>query len=237
NISPTPNPNSFLVALASAFGVSSSSVGDELELYNELSSYAATVSGGDREGDDETSPKVFATILLFDRNYNLVDAGWDQISATANQGSSTSKTFCAHDLITKEVTVKEPGYAYVFISNEHPTFVETYFDDLTITHTQSPIVAGSDYYPFGLVMDDRTITDEAYRYGYQGQYSEKNDSTGWNEFQLRMYDARFGRWLSVDPYGQFWSPYVGMGNIPHMGTDPDGGLCCGGGGAAIEIGM
>src|SRR5690606_26565696 len=53
--------------------------------------------------------------------------------------------------------------------------------------------------------------------------AQENDTTGWNEFQLRMYDARFGRWLSVDPYGQFASPYVGMGNAPNMGVDPDGG--------------
>jgi hypothetical protein len=39
-----------------------------------------------------------------------------------------------------------------------------------------------------------------------------------------MYDARFGRWLSVDPYGQYASPYIGMGNAPHMGVDPDGGF-------------
>ena len=32
------------------------------------------------------------------------------------------------------------------------------------------------------------------------------------------------RWLSPDPYGQFNSPYLGMGNKPHMGVDPDGGL-------------
>jgi hypothetical protein len=32
------------------------------------------------------------------------------------------------------------------------------------------------------------------------------------------------RWLSPDPYGQFSSPYLGMGNKPHMGVDPDGGL-------------
>jgi hypothetical protein len=31
------------------------------------------------------------------------------------------------------------------------------------------------------------------------------------------------RWLSADPYGQFNSPYVGMGNNPVMGVDPDGG--------------
>lgn len=96
-----------------------------------------------------------------------------------------------------------------------------------VTHEHSTVVAGSDYYPFGLPMDGREITDEPYRWGYQGQYAQENDSTGWNEFQLRMYDARFGRWLSPDPYGQFASPYLAMGNMPHMGTDPDGGLCCG----------
>jgi hypothetical protein len=39
-----------------------------------------------------------------------------------------------------------------------------------------------------------------------------------------MYDANVGRWLSPDPYGQFWSPYVGMGNDPINGVDPDGGF-------------
>jgi RHS repeat-associated protein len=76
-------------------------------------------------------------------------------------------------------------------------------------------------------MENREITREDYRYGYQGQYSEENKETGWNEFQLRMYDARIGRWLSPDPYGQFASPYLAMGNVPQLGSDPDGGWCCG----------
>jgi hypothetical protein len=31
------------------------------------------------------------------------------------------------------------------------------------------------------------------------------------------------RWMSPDPYGQFTSPYDGMGNNPVSGMDPDGG--------------
>ncbi len=72
-------------------------------------------------------------------------------------------------------------------------------------------------------MENREITREDYRYGYQGQYSEKDKETGWNAFELRMYDARIGRWTSKDPKGQFYSPYIGMGNNPVTGTDPDGG--------------
>ncbi len=42
-------------------------------------------------------------------------------------------------------------------------------------------------------------------------------------FELRLWDGRIGRWLSTDPYGQYASPYVGMGNNPISGIDPDGG--------------
>jgi RHS repeat-associated protein len=73
-------------------------------------------------------------------------------------------------------------------------------------------------------MDTRQISYENYRFGYQGQFAEKDSLTNWNAFQLRMYDARFGRWISPDPYGQFASPYVGMGNQPVSGVDSDGGL-------------
>ncbi|MEO0554168.1 MAG: LamG-like jellyroll fold domain-containing protein, partial [Bacteroidota bacterium] len=49
-----------------------------------------------------------------------------------------------------------------------------------------------------------------YRYGFQGEYSEEDSETGWNSFEARMYDPVIGRWRSVDPAGQYWSPYVGM---------------------------
>ncbi len=124
----------------------------------------------------------------------------------------------------REVTVTEAGYAYIFVSNENPEQVDVHFDDVKVTHIHSNIVAGADYYPFGLAMDGREIDDESYRWGYQGQFSEENETTGWNEFKLRNYEPRLGRWTSPDPYGQFASSYLGMGNAPHMGVDPDGGF-------------
>jgi RHS repeat-associated protein len=83
------------------------------------------------------------------------------------------------------------------------------------------ILQMTDYYPYGYTIV--TAGANGYRYGYQGQYAEKDGATGWNEFDLRMYDSRIGRWLSVDPKGEFYSPYVGMGNEPVSTTDPDGG--------------
>ncbi|MEO1049457.1 MAG: RHS repeat-associated core domain-containing protein [Bacteroidota bacterium] len=65
----------------------------------------------------------------------------------------------------------------------------------------------------------------AYRFGYQGQFAERDEKIGWNSFEARMYDARIGRWVSVDNYRQFHSPYVGMGNDPVKGYDRDGNWC------------
>jgi len=61
----------------------------------------------------------------------------------------------------------------------------------------------------------------SYRYAFQGQ--EKDVGTGKEAFQLRLWDARIGRWLTTDPAGQYASPYLGMGNNPVIGVDPDGG--------------
>ncbi|AZQ63926.1 hypothetical protein EI427_17345 [Flammeovirga pectinis] len=66
-------------------------------------------------------------------------------------------------------------------------------------------------------------TDRKYRYGYQGEFAEyEKDETEFNSFQARMYDPVIGRWMSVDPARQYASGYVGMGNNPVMGLDPDG---------------
>jgi RHS repeat-associated protein len=77
-----------------------------------------------------------------------------------------------------------------------------------------------DYYPFGMPMPDRNIVGD-YRYAFQGQ--ELDSETGMEAFQLRLWDGRIGRWLSPDPYGQYDSPYLGMGNNPIGMIDPDGG--------------
>jgi len=84
----------------------------------------------------------------------------------------------------------------------------------------------ADYYPFGEQINERSVFG-SYRYAFQGQ--EVDGETGMEAFQLRLWDGRLGRWLSPDPYGQYSSPYLGMGNNPIGIIDPDGGFaegCC-----------
>ncbi len=55
-------------------------------------------------------------------------------------------------------------------------------------------------------------------------------------FQLRLWDGRIGRWLNPDPYGQNYSPYMGMGNNPISMIDPDGGNCTDANGNSVPCG-
>jgi len=114
------------------------------------------------------------------------------------------------------------GNAYRYEMQDHLGNVRAVFVK-TSTGTADYVVF-RDYYPFGMEIGGRNYTDaQGYRYGYQGKYAEKDPETGWNAFELRMYDSRVGRWLSVDPEGQYQSPYVGMGNDPINRIDPNGG--------------
>lgn len=89
-------------------------------------------------------------------------------------------------------------------------------------NTPLAIVSTTDYYPFGMPMPNRNNGENSYRYAYQGQ--EKDPETGKEAFELRLWDARIGRWLTTDPAGQYASPYLGMGNNPVGLIDPDGGF-------------
>lgn len=84
------------------------------------------------------------------------------------------------------------------------------------------VLSYTDYYPHGSVMPGRHYeSSNGYRYDFQG--IEKDAELNWNNFELRMYDANLGRWMSPDPYREFHSPYLAMGNDPINRIDPDGG--------------
>jgi len=96
-----------------------------------------------------------------------------------------------------------------------------------VRHDRGRIIEENHYYAHGLKI--AAISSKAYgapnnNYGYQGDFSEMDDDLGWNDFELRSYDPQIGRFLQNDPYDQFASGYVGMGNDPVNGVDEDGGL-------------
>ncbi len=112
-----------------------------------------------------------------------------------------------------------------YVANESIGGGDVYFDDLRLEHVQGHVRESTDYYPFGGVLRrSRQEGHVPYRYGYQGDYAEQDPGTVRNSFELREYDSRIGRFTTVDPYGQFWGPYMAMGNDPVNNVDPDGGF-------------
>lgn len=113
---------------------------------------------------------------------------------------------------------------------------KVWFDNVSINVTENSVTAGTsgvalphkesltDYYAHGSVMPGRSYISSFYRFGYQGQNAEQDPETGLNSFELRMYDPLIARWTSADPYGQFHSPFLAMGNNPISQVDPRGGI-------------
>lgn len=114
------------------------------------------------------------------------------------------------------------GNKTIYELKDHLGTVRATIDRNKQTNGDPTLLAYADYYPFGMEMPGRThASSPKYRLGYQGQ--EKDDETGWSAFDLRMLDSKIGRWLSPDPYRQYVSPYLAMGNNPINRIDPDGG--------------
>ncbi|HEY5749429.1 MAG TPA: RHS repeat-associated core domain-containing protein [Chryseolinea sp.] len=189
---------------------------------------SAVIATANNNESDDLIPYAYLYYVLYDRNFVPIPGTGARQRVTALGGfSEGNEAFSSHEQISlPTINVTSPGYIYIFVSNESEN-TEVWFDDLHVIQQRSNFVTGADYYPFGLPLENRQVTREDYRYDYQGQFSEKDLATGWNEFELRMYDANIGRWINPDPYGQMVSPYLAYGNNPSINTDPDGGWCCG----------
>lgn len=217
--------SAFASVLTSAFGVSPASTGDALLAYNTLNSFGGLVAAGTAHGSNAGDPKGFVTILLFDKNFNFLDAAWDQIDADYEQGLDIAVKD-AFDYLQKEVTVKEEGYAYIYLSNESPTLVDIHFDDVTVTQVKTRVVQSNEYYPFGMqtasswTRENTTGNKFLYNEG-----SELNVQSGWYETPFRGYDAALGRFMQVDALAtrtMDLSPYHYAGNNPVRFNDPTG---------------
>ncbi len=167
-------------------------------------------------------PKAYLTVLFFDERFNFVEESSisDRVKA-ASDGAAA--------LILTNIKVPKNGYAYVYLSNESAEPV--YFDNMQVTHERKQIIEENHYYAYGLkiaAISSRKLGDVAEgslknNYLYHGDYSEYDEDIAWNDFELRNYDPQIGRWVQMDPYDQFASPYVGMGGNPIINIDPDGG--------------
>ncbi len=99
---------------------------------------------------------------------------------------------------------------------------------MSIDSTWATVLNTSDYYPFGLEMAGRTVTDDReYRYGFNGM--EKDDEVKGRgasyDFGARIHDPKIGKFLSVDPMAPNFpgiTPYAFAANTPIAAIDKNG---------------
>jgi RHS repeat-associated protein len=163
--------------------------------------------------------------MVFDRDYSqdLGRSGYMRITTNAKE----TGTNATHDkLFSPEITITQPGYVYIWLSNENPTPVEVYFDDFKVTQVKSPVIQQDDYYPFGLAFNSYSRENSlANQYLYNGKELQDELNLGWLDYGARMYMADIGRWGAIDPLAEMyrrWSPYNYTMNNPIRFIDPDG---------------
>jgi RHS repeat-associated protein len=157
------------------------------------------------EDADDGRPYAYLNYIVFNSSYAKVDGGAKRVP----QGAGFTEA---------------QRYIYVWVSNESEN-TEVWFDDINVIHQKTLIAQATDYEAWGGVLREQKWEDMEgkYRWAYQGKYSEFDTETSFNHYQLREYDPQIGRWTSPDPKKQFHSSYIGMGNNPISGVDPDGG--------------
>ncbi|MEO0133109.1 MAG: RHS repeat-associated core domain-containing protein [candidate division WOR-3 bacterium] len=134
-------------------------------------------------------------------------AAWKQITTTGLQSSPTVKQ-PPHDYLFREVTVREPGFAYVFVSPAKGG------------------ISSSDYFAFGLqhTTGERAGVYEQ-RYLYNGKELQDELSLATYDFGWRQYDPAIARWNVIDPLAdrRHWmTPFNYVQNNPVSRFDPNG---------------
>ncbi|MCH7410702.1 hypothetical protein MM239_14940 [Belliella sp. DSM 111904] len=87
---------------------------------------------------------------------NYKYGGFVQMSNSAREDGSN----VPHERLFQEVVAEEPGYFYIYLSNDSNTGSEAFIDDFTIMTSQSYIVQQIDYYPFGLIANNNVRTSD-----------------------------------------------------------------------------
>ena len=98
-----------------------------------------------------------------------------------------------------------------------------------LSYYDADAVTATDYYPFGMQMPGRNYTSSSssYRYGFNGKENDNEVKGEGNQqdYGMRIYDPRLGKFLSVDPLSKkfpFYSPFHFGGNNPLKNIDLDG---------------
>jgi len=100
-------------------------------------------------------------------------------------------------------------------------------NDGVVDYYTANVVTANDYYPFGMVENDRQFSqpNSSFRYGFNDKENDNDIENGAQDYGMRINDVRLGRFLSIDPITKKYpelTPYQFASNTPIWGVDIDG---------------
>ncbi len=98
-------------------------------------------------------------------------------------------------------------------------------DKMTTVGEHGDLISASNYYPFGLRIDDRSMNSGDYRYGFNGKEIDDEWNSESYNFDARIYNSGIGRFLSLDPLAREYpdiNDYHFVRNSPIFKIDPTG---------------
>ena len=175
-------------AVAGVFGGVAGGTLEQQSIYDQFTGNPAAILVGDN-GIDNSQPRAYLNYLLFDRDFNFVDAGFAQVSDMAKDN---------HEALNLSRAITEPGFIYIYVSNETNADFNVYFDDLRIKHNRGLMIQESHTYPFGMPISALNFAAS----GLEGLPGGDKFQLGWSDMGFRNYDAKIGRFYATDPMGE-----------------------------------
>ena len=234
NSAQTSSFNDILTSLATGLVTTTSgahgSVGNLTASNSSVFTGLTSFMNNDDPNPGASYPKAYLNWIFLDDQFNYV-------STLSNAVAAASSTYPAGQLNTvapgSPLNITRNGYLYIWVSNETQGW-DVFFDNLSVSHRQGPLLEENHYYPFGLTMAG--ISDKALKPNYvenknrfnkgsELQNKEFSDGFGLEIYStsLRELDPQLGRWWQMDPkLHPEESPYASMGNDPVLNNDPLG---------------
>ncbi|MBL0745362.1 DUF6443 domain-containing protein [Chryseolinea lacunae] len=200
--------------IAGAFGGAPGGAGESGLIYTGVNDAVAVFGTAANPGDAQ--PAAFLNYILFDKNYHVLDMGWQPAPAT---------TFTKQQITFPTLKIKEEGKLFVYLSYDDESSNWVYFDDLRVAQTKTNVVQYNEYYPFGLQAGTSwTRADNKNNFLGNGG-TEVNATTGLYDLAYRNYDPTLGRFHQVDPLTDSYLDFSGYNyamNDPANLNDPLG---------------